>query len=121
MERWTTPTLAGRIVRLEPLAAAHADDLWEASRDPRVWRWLPVVQPATRDEWSAHFDGTDACVAPVLTLSEAVDEAERRAIEAALARCENDLARVARELAVSSTTLWRKMKRLGIESRAPAG
>lgn len=56
MERWTTPTLAGRIVRLEPLAAAHADDLWEASRDPRVWRWLPVVQPATRDEWSAWLD-----------------------------------------------------------------
>ena len=32
-------------MRLEPLAPRHADDLWEASRDPRVWRWLPVVQP----------------------------------------------------------------------------
>jgi two-component system response regulator HydG len=56
----------------------------------------------------------------VLTLEEAVDEAERRAIEAALARCEGDLARVAKELAVSSTTLWRKMKRLGIEARGGA-
>ena len=52
-----------------------------------------------------------------LTLAEAVDEAERRAIEAALARCRNDLGQVARELAISSTTLWRKMKRLGVPSR----
>ncbi len=51
------------------------------------------------------------------TLAEAVEEAERRAIEAALARCEGDLGRVARELGVSPTTLWRKMKRLAIEAR----
>lgn len=51
MERWTTPTVEGRIVRLEPLSPAHADDLWEASRDPCVWRWLPILQPQTREEW----------------------------------------------------------------------
>ncbi len=51
MERWETPTLEGRIVRLEPLAARHADDLYAASRDPRVWRWLPIVQPRTHAEW----------------------------------------------------------------------
>jgi two-component system, NtrC family, response regulator HydG len=48
------------------------------------------------------------------TLAEAVEAAERRAIEGALARCGGDQARVARELAVSQTTLWRRMKRLGI-------
>ncbi len=48
------------------------------------------------------------------TLAEAVDTAERRAIENALARSGGDLARVAKELAVSSTTLWRKMKRIGL-------
>jgi RimJ/RimL family protein N-acetyltransferase len=53
VERWPTPTLEGRIVRLEPLALAHADDLWQASRDPRVWRWLPIPQPQSREEWSA--------------------------------------------------------------------
>jgi two-component system response regulator HydG len=58
-----------------------------------------------------------AAPGPAPTLEEAVDEAERRAIEAALARCGSDLGRVAKELAVSSTTLWRKMKRLGIEVR----
>lgn len=53
MERWETPTLEGRIVRLEPLAARHADDLFAASRDPRVWRRLPIVQPRDREEWRA--------------------------------------------------------------------
>ncbi len=46
-----TPILTGTIVRLEPLALHHAGDLFEASRDPRVWRWLPVVQPRTRADW----------------------------------------------------------------------
>jgi two-component system response regulator HydG len=53
------------------------------------------------------------------TLAEAVEDAERRAIEAALSRCGGDLGRVARDLAVSPTTLWRKMKRLGVEGRRP--
>jgi two-component system response regulator HydG len=51
------------------------------------------------------------------TLAAAVEEAERRAIEAAITRSGGDLRRVARELGVSATTLWRKMKRLGVEAR----
>jgi two-component system response regulator HydG len=50
----------------------------------------------------------------VQTLAAAVRAAERRSIEAALTRCQGDLRRVAKELAVSPTTLWRRMKRLGI-------
>ncbi len=53
------------------------------------------------------------------TLSDAVEDAERSTIEAALDRSPGDLARVARELGVSSTTLWRKMKRHRIEG--PSG
>ena len=53
MEEWSGPTLEGRIVRLEPLRAEHEEPLWLASRDPRTWQWLSVVQPQTRDEWSA--------------------------------------------------------------------
>ncbi len=51
------------------------------------------------------------------TLAQAVEEAERRAIEASIARCEGDLGRVVQELGVSATTLWRKMKRLMIDAR----
>ncbi|HYV49353.1 MAG TPA: sigma-54 dependent transcriptional regulator [Myxococcaceae bacterium] len=50
------------------------------------------------------------------TLADAVLEAERRAIATALERFPRDLARVADELAVSPTTLWRKMKRLGLKA-----
>jgi N-acetyltransferase len=50
---WTAPTLEGRIVRLEPLGPEHEEGLWLASRNPRTWRWLSVVQPQTRKEWSA--------------------------------------------------------------------
>ncbi len=57
---------------------------------------------------------------PPRTLAEAVEEAERRAIAAALERSGGDLGRVARELGVSSTTLWRKMKRHRIEPRQGA-
>jgi RimJ/RimL family protein N-acetyltransferase len=53
VETWTAPTLEGRRVRLEPLRPEHEDGLWEASRDPRTWRWLSVVQPETREEWHA--------------------------------------------------------------------
>ncbi len=28
------------------------EGLWLASRDARTWRWLSVVQPRTRDEWT---------------------------------------------------------------------
>ena len=52
MEGWTGGVLEGRIVRLEPLSSEHEEGLWLASRDPRTWRWLSVVQPRTREEWS---------------------------------------------------------------------
>jgi len=56
MDRWTGATLEGRIVRLEPLGPEHEERLWLASRDPRTWRWLNVVQPHAREEWTGWFD-----------------------------------------------------------------
>ena len=53
MGEWTAPRLEGRIVRLEPLRPEHEEGLWEASRDPHTWRWLSVLQPQLREEWSA--------------------------------------------------------------------
>ena len=61
---WTSPTLEGRVARLEPLAPEHEEGLWLASRDPRTWRWLSVVQPQTREEWTAFVgQATDAATA----------------------------------------------------------
>ncbi len=48
--------LEGRIVRLEPLSPEREDELWEASRDPRTWRWLSVVQPESRDDWHSFVE-----------------------------------------------------------------
>ncbi|HXG75377.1 MAG TPA: GNAT family protein [Gaiellaceae bacterium] len=63
MERWSVPVLAGRIVRLEPLAPEHEEPLWEASRDPRTWRWLSVGQPGTPAEWTRYLEQAFAAAA----------------------------------------------------------
>ncbi|MGB8933143.1 MAG: sigma-54 dependent transcriptional regulator [Anaeromyxobacteraceae bacterium] len=52
-------------------------------------------------------------------LSDVVEQAERRAIEEAMERCQGDQGRVAKELGISSTTLWRRMKRLGLSAELP--
>jgi len=80
VERWAAPLLEGRIVRLEPLSAEHEDGLWQASRDPRTWRWLSVVQPQSRDEWSRWMEQALAAAnageeIPFATVSQATGEA----------------------------------------------
>jgi DNA-binding NtrC family response regulator len=49
------------------------------------------------------------------TLSEARDQAERRQIERALRETHGHMIEAARLLGVSRTTLWEKMRRLGIQ------
>jgi two-component system response regulator HydG len=55
---------------------------------------------------------------PLQSLADAVTEAERRAIAAALEHSGHDLSRVAEVLGISATTLWRKMKRLSLKTSA---
>jgi len=50
MTDWTATPLEGEIVRLEPLSPEHEAGLWSASRDPRIWMWLSIVQPRTPAE-----------------------------------------------------------------------
>jgi len=69
----------------------------------------PVITPV-----DVPFDAPGPEQPPPGTLAEAVEEAERRAITAAVARCQGDLGEAARLLGISSTTLWRRMKRLAI-------
>ncbi|MFC5180271.1 GNAT family N-acetyltransferase [Actinomadura harenae] len=40
------PVLTGRHVRLEPLSPEHAEGMFEAGKDPEVWRWLSTPPPA---------------------------------------------------------------------------
>ncbi len=60
-------------------------------------------------------------VGEVGPLEHVVEIAERRAIEAALRLHADDLTAVARELRISPTTLWRKMKKLGISTQGLRG
>jgi len=48
-----TTRLEGATVVLEPLTAAHADELWEVAQDPRIWTWLPHVGESREyfDRW----------------------------------------------------------------------
>lgn len=46
---WVAPvTLEGRIVRLEPLSAAHLEGLAEVAFDPAIWRWT-IARPTDVD------------------------------------------------------------------------
>ena len=76
MADWTTPTLEGELVRLEPMAREHEDGLWEASRDPRTWAWLSILRPRTRAEMKEFVDAALASAAagaelPLVTIRRA--------------------------------------------------
>jgi nitroimidazol reductase NimA-like FMN-containing flavoprotein (pyridoxamine 5'-phosphate oxidase superfamily)/RimJ/RimL family protein N-acetyltransferase len=52
---WVTAVpLAGQHVRLEPLAPAHMDGLFEALADDEVWEYLPTARPQTRAAMAEH-------------------------------------------------------------------
>jgi RimJ/RimL family protein N-acetyltransferase len=59
-------TLVGTHVRLEPLAAAHTADLFQAvGGDEEVFRWLGWYAPATEAETAAivaHYLDSEGCV-----------------------------------------------------------
>ncbi|TME12502.1 MAG: GNAT family N-acetyltransferase [Chloroflexi bacterium] len=55
-DRWVRPvTLAGSIVRLEPLAEAHLDGLAEVAFDPSIWRWT-LARPTDVEGLRAWMD-----------------------------------------------------------------
>jgi alpha-methylacyl-CoA racemase len=61
---------------LDPDSLPHQMDrsAWEQTHA----RFAEVFLSKTRDEWSAIFDGTDACVAPVLSMGEAPQHPHNR-------------------------------------------
>ncbi|WP_329302825.1 CoA transferase [Streptomyces sp. NBC_00659] len=81
----TYETADGRHMAVGPLEQRFYDqfvdllgipELGPAHKDPARWEELRTAvadrfRTRTRDEWTAVFEGTDACVAPVLSLREA--------------------------------------------------
>jgi alpha-methylacyl-CoA racemase len=66
------PQFFAELVRLldidpESIPAQTDRDRWPEMRNAFANRFAQ----RTREEWAAHFEGTDACVAPVLSMSEA--------------------------------------------------
>ncbi len=47
---WIRPVvLEGELVRLVPLCAEHATELWKVGRDPDIWRWMPWTMETEAD------------------------------------------------------------------------
>ncbi|WP_046468972.1 CaiB/BaiF CoA transferase family protein [Allosalinactinospora lopnorensis] len=62
------------------LAGADLPDQWDRSRWPELRdRFAEVIRTRTRDEWAGLLAGTDACVQPVLSMSEAAEHPHVRA------------------------------------------
>jgi len=59
--------IAGLELDLDGLPAQLDQSTWPAVKE----QLAAVFRTRTRDEWAQHFAGTDACVAPVLSLEEA--------------------------------------------------
>jgi two-component system, NtrC family, response regulator HydG len=72
----------------------------------------PEVQITRRA--AAGSEGAPAVEGAARSLQDVVDEAERRAIEVVLREVDGNKERAAEVLGLSSTTLWRKMKRLSV-------
>jgi two-component system response regulator HydG len=114
IDRLMTYNFPGNVRELENLveqaaALAEAEVLSADDFPVRTGTAVPIDRPSG-----------DSRPERVPTLAEAVAEAERRAIVLALERSPKDLAQVADELGVSPTTLWRKMKRLGLKTAGDA-
>src|SRR5688572_10566687 len=55
--------LAGRHVRLEPLARGHAEELYEAGSDPAQWTYLPRAELTSIADARAWIEGALAAQA----------------------------------------------------------
>lgn len=73
------PPFFAQLVAGVGLDAEWRDAQWDRRRWPQLREALAErFRTRTRDEWAEVFDGTDACVAPVLTMTEAPESAHLR-------------------------------------------
>ncbi len=64
-----------RLLELDHLAVDPSRQMDPSTWDAMASTFSAVFLSRTRAEWEAIFEGTDACVAPVLTIEEAYDHA----------------------------------------------
>jgi RimJ/RimL family protein N-acetyltransferase len=57
------PTIAGRLVTVEPLALAHEEGLWRAAGDRDVWRWMHYWAAESRERFRGWLEDTLAATA----------------------------------------------------------
>ncbi|WP_437903496.1 sigma-54 dependent transcriptional regulator [Sorangium sp. So ce327] len=101
----------GDVILPEHLAfTARAQPAEPPARAPRAAAPAePEADPAGREP------AAPACARPRLDLSSQLDDIERRELLAALDRCGGNKAEVARQFGMQRTTLYYRLKRLGIE------
>jgi alpha-methylacyl-CoA racemase len=74
------PKFYATLLRLVGLSDADLPDQWDRSAWPVLQdRFAELFRTRTRDEWVALLEGTDACFAPVLSMTEAPDHPHNRA------------------------------------------
>jgi alpha-methylacyl-CoA racemase len=84
-DRWLAvaaiePQFFAEMLRLLQLNAADIGDQWDRANWPRARSMLAArIGEKPLAEWSLIFEGTDACVAPVLTVGEAATHPHLRA------------------------------------------
>ena len=69
------PKFYAEFLRLLGLDEEDLPGQWDVARWPQLREaFAAALRAKTRDEWGAVFDGSDACVSPVLSLREAVGD-----------------------------------------------
>jgi RimJ/RimL family protein N-acetyltransferase len=110
-------TLEGRHVRLEPLTAAHAPDLFAAlSVDPSIWRWRSAEPPDT-------LAGMEVMIAADLAAQAkgeivAFAQVERSSGRAVGGTTYMSISRRDRGLEIGATWLGKPWQRTGINTEA---
>lgn len=108
-------TLEGDIVRLEPLALRHVDDLAAVGLDPDLWRVIPT-QVATREDLEAYVDKALDEQARGVSLPFAVIERARGAAIGSTRYM--NIERAHRRLEIGSTWYGRAWHRTGVNTES---
>jgi len=110
------PVLVGRHVRLEPLTPDHAEGLLAACKDPGVWTWLPLKQPADLPEMRAVVSDLIARLAAQLQVTWAQIDASTGEVAGITAY--HDIVPKDRGLYIGSTWIGTRWHRTGVNTEA---